>query len=488
MENEQIRVRIAPSPTGKLHLGTARVALFNYLYAKKTKGKFILRIEDTDRERSKEEFEIDITDNLTWLGINCDEGPLAGDGFGPYRQSERFDIYKKYEEKLLGEEKIYHCFCTQEELNNERETAEKDHRPYIYSGKCRDLSKDEIEKKLANNAPFVLRFKSPSKEIEFDDLIRGEIKVHTKTFGDFVIVKSDGTPLFLFASVVDDVDMKITHIIRGEDHISNTPKQLLLLEALGFIAPRYGHLPLIVNPDRSKLSKRKNPTSISDDYRDKGYLAEALVNFMAFLGWNPGDNREFFTLSELAQEWTLERVGKSPSVFDQKKLDHINGHYIRQKKVGELAELCLPFIEKNSPDLFRAVNQNTDLFFNSLIAVQTKIKTLDEVANLINFFFFDQFLLQKNIILDKKLPEEKAKVILKEVLTLIENEGAKSVDEWDSVLRALAKKNEISDGALLWAVRYILTGELASPGAFEMLNILPKESKINRLKKAIELF
>lgn len=488
MENEQIRVRIAPSPTGKLHLGTARAALFNYLYAKRTNGRFILRIEDTDRERSKEEYEIDITDNLTWLGINCDEGPLAGDGFGPYRQSERLDIYQKYQEQLLIEKKIYHCFCTEAELEKEREAAKTAHKPYIYSGKCRNLTEDEISTNLKAKKTFVLRFQSPDKIIEFEDLIRGNIKIDTKTFGDFVVVKSDNTPLFLFASVLDDALMKITHVIRGEDHISNTPKQLLILEALGLKAPIYGHLPLIVNADHSKLSKRKNPTSITDDYRQKGYLPEALINFMAYLGWNPGDDREFFTLKELEQEWSIEHVGKSPAVFDQKKLENLNGYYVRKLTTGELADLALPFVQKISPELIPQIDKNKQLYLSAIVLVQERIKRLEEIPEFIKFFFLEEIKLEKQEIMAKGLPENIANSVFQTVLDQVLKNENQDKDTWSAILRTLAEKNNISDGSLLWAIRYILTGEKASPGAFEMLTTLPNNLIQKRLEQAISFF
>ncbi|MBC7074377.1 glutamate--tRNA ligase, partial [Candidatus Parcubacteria bacterium] len=324
----KIRVRFAPSPTGYLHIGGVRTALFNFLFAKKNQGVFILRIEDTDKERSKKEYEENIMESLRWLGIEWDEGPDKGGPFGPYRQSERGEFYKKYLQKLLNEGKAYYCFCTKEELEAERQYLLSLGQAPRYSGKCRNLPKEVVEKNLKEKKESVIRLKVEPQKVVFFDLIRGKIEVEAELLGDFVIAKSLTEPLYNFACVVDDYEMKITHVIRGEEHISNTPKQILIQKALGFPQPQYAHLPLILAPDRSKLSKRHGAVSVWE-YKKMGYLPEALLNFLAFLGWNPGTNREIYSLSALIKDFSLERIQKSGAVFNQKKLDFLNGFYIR---------------------------------------------------------------------------------------------------------------------------------------------------------------
>jgi len=316
----EIRVRIAPAPTGFLHIGLARTAFFNYLFAKKYQGIFILRIEDTDRERSKPEYEKDIMEGLKWLGIEWDEGPDIGGDYGPYRQSEKKEIYAKYLKKLLDENKAYHCFCSEEELEAQRQYQLSIGEAPRYSGKCASLPKEVVEKYLTEGKPWVLRFRIPGKKIEFEDLIRGKVEFDTSLMGDTVIAKNLFTPLYNFACVIDDFEMQVSHVIRGEDHISNTPKQILLQEALGFPQPKYAHLPLILGPDRTKLSKRHGAISVSE-YKREGYLPEALINFMAFLGWNPGGEREIYSLASLIKEFSLEAVQKSGAIFNIKRLD-----------------------------------------------------------------------------------------------------------------------------------------------------------------------
>ena len=330
----EVRTRFAPAPTGVLHIGGARTALFNYLFAKKNEGVFILRIEDTDIERSKPEYEKDIMDSLKWLGIEWDEF---------YRQSERREIYARYLKKLLGEDKAYYCFCSEEELEAQRQYRLSIGEAPRYSGKCANLSKDEVQRRIGAGERPVIRFRVPSKKIEFNDLIREKLEFETSLMGDFVIAKDFANPLYNFACVIDDFEMKISHVIRGEEHISNTPKQILLQEALNFPQVQYAHLPMILAPDRTKLSKRHGAAGISE-YKKEGYLPEALVNFMAFLGWNPGGEREIYSMPSLIKEFSLERVQKGGAIFNIKRLDFLNSFYIRQRSVEKLTELCLPYL------------------------------------------------------------------------------------------------------------------------------------------------
>ena len=325
-----VRLRFPPSPTGPLHIGNARTALFNYLFAKKNKGSLVLRIEDTDKERSELKWVQEIIEELKWLGIEWDEGPDIDGKFGPYKQSQRLDIYKKYLEKLFKENKVYYCFCGQEELEAKRQEQMSRGAAPKYDGKCKNLSKDVIENNLKEGKQCVIRFKVANKKIKFKDLIRGEIEFDANLLGDIVIAKSLDNPLYHFAVVIDDFEMQISHVIRGEDHLSNTPKQILIQEALGFYRPIYAHLPLMLDPGRGKLSKRQGDVALSD-YHEQGYLPEALVNFMAFLGWNPGTEKEIFSLKDLIKEFSIEKVQKAGAMFNIQRLDYINSLYIREK-------------------------------------------------------------------------------------------------------------------------------------------------------------
>ena len=315
MKEKQIRTRLAPSPTGPLHIGTARTGFFNWLFTRQNNGKFILRIEDTDIERSKPEFEKDIEENLKWLGLDWDEGS--------YRQSQRLDIYEKYLNQLLKEKKAYYCFCSKEQLEEDRQAMLAQGLSPKYSGRCRSISQEETDKKINRGEAAVIRFRVPETDLEFNDLIRGKVKFNTSLLGDIVIAKNLRAPLFNFAVVIDDHEMEITHVIRGEDHIPNTPKQIIIQRALGFEEPRYAHLPLILNPDKSKLSKRYLETSLND-YRERGYLPEAILNFIALIGWHPSDEKEIFSKEELINEFNLKKVQKAGAIFSVNKLDWLN--------------------------------------------------------------------------------------------------------------------------------------------------------------------
>ncbi|MFA6492839.1 MAG: glutamate--tRNA ligase, partial [Patescibacteria group bacterium] len=465
---EEIRTRIAPSPTGALHVGTAHTALFNWLFARAKSGKFILRVEDTDTERSSEEFVDDITDGLIWLGIDWDEGPERGDGYGPYYQSQRLEIYKKYADQLIEEKKAYHCYCTQEELTKEREEQTLAKKAPKYSGRCRNLSEAEITKfKEEGRAP-ALRFIVEPKQVKFKDLIKGSMEFDSSLFGDFVILKSNGMPTFMFAGAIDDFLMKISHVIRGEDHLSNTPRQILLADALNFNIPEYGHLPLILNPDRTKLSKRKNPTSITEDFIKKGYLPEAMINFLILMGWSPEKGGDFWALDDLINEFNFESVGKSPSIFDQQKLDFLNGYYIRKMSLGELAKAASDFLGKNDFVL------DKQKFLIALSLVQERLKNLSEIPEQIEFFYKEPSN-YKEIIVPKKSTNENTLKGLEESYKYLSEENDFGRDSLEQTLRAIAKKNDLSAGEVLWPIRVALTGKTASPGAFEILEALGKK-------------
>ncbi|MDD4351391.1 MAG: glutamate--tRNA ligase [Candidatus Gracilibacteria bacterium] len=474
-----IRVRMAPSPTGALHIGTVRTALFNYLYAKHVGGTYVLRIEDTDKTRSTVEFEEQIVQGLTDLGLVPDEGVGVGGPYGPYKQSERVEIYHEYLQKLLDDGKAYYCYCTKDELEAERERCEKEKLPPRYSGKCRELTREPAE-------GAVIRFKTPQTgEISYEDTVRGKVTVQVKELDDFVIAKNLDEALYNFSVVIDDITMKITHVIRGEDHISNTPKQILIYQALGFTPPQFAHLPLILNEDRSKLSKRKNKVEFRD-YLAQGYLPEALVNFLALLGWNPGDDREIFSLPEIIKEFSLERVQKSGAVFDIKKLNWMNGQWIRKLSIEELASKLKPFLQDNKLDektLKKAVQ-----------VTQSRLEKLAEASEHMHFFF-ELPVYEKSLLIGKNMDEALAKLALEKSLELV-----RELPDWEALelpaaeemmkteFLKLIEKLNLKTGQVLWPVRAALSGTSFSPGAFEMLWVLGREESVGRLESALGKF
>lgn len=341
--SDKVRVRFAPSPTGLLHVGNARTALFNWLFARQKKGAHVLRIEDTDVERSEARYETQLLDDLRWLGIDWDEGPDVGGAFAPYRQSDRMEIYRRYAERLLDEGKAYLCFCSAEELDHERRQAALEHRPQVYSGKCRKIDATEARQRRTSGEPCAIRLEIPEHPIHFHDIVRGDVTFESESVSDPIIVRSSGVPVYNYVVVVDDAEMKITHVIRGDDHLSNTPKQVALYEALGFPIPEFAHLSTILGPDRERLSKRHGATSISQ-FREMGILPEALVNYLALLGWAPtGGTRETFTAKELIKEFSLERVTPSPAIFDFEKLYWLNRNYIKTADPKRIVGLSLPY-------------------------------------------------------------------------------------------------------------------------------------------------
>ena len=511
----EIRTRFAPAPTGFFHIGSARTALFNYLFAEKNKGIFILRIEDTDIERSKKEFEKDILESLKWLGINWSEGPDIGGEYGPYRQSERLDSYAKYLKKLLEENKAYYCFCSQEELEAQKQYALSQGKPWNYNGKCSELTFQEVKKHLDEKKSSIIRFKTPIKKVKFQDLIRGELEFDSSLLGDFSLAKNLTSPLYNFACVIDDFEMKISHVIRGEDHISNTPKQILIQEALNFPQPKYAHLPLILGFDKTKMSKRHGAVSIAE-YQKQGYLSESLINFIAFLGWNPGIEREIYSMPSLIKEFYLEKVQKSGAIFNVKKLDFFNGFYLRQKSVEKLTELCLPYLIESGliepqfkSNQFPPAYGGTEIiqvfkisetkeeinfdFIKKIIAIyQERLKKLSEIPELIDFFFKEKLEYDKELLKWKDISEKDIKFSLdklENILSKIEKDDFLEIELEKKLLieaENFAKEiNRIGDrGCLLWPLRVSLTGKKNSAGPFEIAGILGKERTLNRIIEA----
>ena len=465
------RVRFAPSPTGPFHIGNLRSALFNFLFAKKYQGKMILRIEDTDKERSEKQWEEGIQQALKWVGITWDEGP--------FYQSQRTEIYKQYLEKLLRENKAYFCFCSQEDLETQKQYLMSIGKAPVYPGKCKTISQGEIENNLKQGRPFVVRLRTSFKRVTFNDLVLGEIATESHLLGDFVIAKSFSEPLYNFACVVDDFEMKISHVIRGGDHISNTPKQILLAEALGIKPPIYIHLPLVLGNDRSKLSKRHDATFIPE-YAEQGYLPEAMVNFLAFLGWNPGNDREIFSLSELQDEFSVEKIQKSPAVFNQDKLDWLNGFYIRKKPLNELALMCQPYLIKagfNANNL-EYVQKAVDLY-------QERLKKLSEISELTGYLFQKEIAVDKTLLKWKDMSEKEIKASLEKSYKALKKIKEWTQDNITSCLLELSSKARGDRGSILWPLRVALSGKKASAGPFEIAFVLGKEKTLNRIKQAV---
>ncbi|MDP3956747.1 MAG: glutamate--tRNA ligase [bacterium] len=465
----KIRCRLAPSPTGMFTLGNARTALFNWLFARHAGGIFVLRIENTDESRSDDRYEKEIIEGLAWLNINWDEGPDIGGPYGPYRQSERTDIYEKYLKRLLEENKAYYCYCTKEELETERQAQLAQGLAPKYSGKCRALTVAP-----GGVEPQVIRFKTPETKVTFKDLIRGHIQFDMGLTGDIVIAKNIISPLYNFAVVVDDFEMNITHVIRGEDHIANTPKQILFQKALDMPTPHYGHLPLILNADRSKLSKRYAETSLLA-YRDQGYLREALVNFMALLGWHPKDDREIFTLEELAKEFELERVQKAGAVFDERKLAWLNAQYIKNTPTSSLIKLLKPF---------ENVKVEEDILLKVIELEKGRVETLKGMLRDAEFFFnLEEY--DSKILMWKNGTQAKTKENLVLAHKTIEDVSGDDFTEANlqKILMAVAEK--IGRGDLLWPLRVALSGKTASPGPFEIMAILGKTESLKRIDRAI---
>ncbi|MFH0906882.1 MAG: glutamate--tRNA ligase [bacterium] len=468
---EKIRVRFAPSPTGMFHIGTARTALFNYLFAKKNKGEFVLRIEDTDLEKSDKKYEKNIIECMEWLGLKWDKGP--------FRQSERNDIYEKYIKKLLDSEQAFYCNHTKEEL-------EKEKKEQMSSGQAPKHICEHRNKGLKKG---IIRFHCSEEKIVFNDLIKDKLEFDGSLFGDIGIARDEKTPLYNLAVVIDDGEMEISHVIRGEDHISNTPKQILILRALGFKEPKYAHMPLTLGSDKTKLSKRHGATSITE-YKKDGYLPEAMINFMVFLGWHPGqgEEKEVFSLEELIKEFSLEKVNKSNAIFNIEKLDWYNSHYIKKMDLDELTKKCLPYLNLNNKDSSPLAQNDIASSQNDIKKIialeQERIKKLSEIEDLTKFFFVDKLDYSAELLIWKKMTLEEVKNnlnILEKTLSKTEKFDQKSLED---TLMPLTK--ECGVGELLWPLRVALTGQKASPGPFEIMEILGKKRTLKRIKEAMD--
>ena len=488
------RVRIAPSPTGPLHIGTARTALFNFLHARHTGGTFILRLEDTDRVRSTVEFEKDILDGLHWLGLDWDEGPeVAGEPargpHAPYRQMERLPSYEAAAQRLLALDMAYPCYCTQEELEADRKAQEAAKQPPRYVGRCARLTVEERRAREAEGRRGAIRFRVGEGVVAFDDVIRGRVEIDVANLGgDFVIVRSDGTPLYHFTVVVDDAAMEMTDIIRGEDHLSNTPKHILLFRALGHEVPRFAHLPLILNPDRTKMSKRKSQTAI-DDYIAQGFIKEALVNYLALLGWSTGTEEEILSLDELVERFDIADVHKGGAVFDRERLEWMNGQWIRRLEPDELIDRLRPFLEAEKV-AGRIERIPTDEELRALLPViQERLPTLGAIGDLVGFLWVSDVDVDPATLVPKRWDAPTTREGLTAARDTIDAVGDVSfeADELEPPLRALAEERGWKAGDLFMAIRVAVTGRTATPPLFDTLVALGRERVLARIDRAIEV-
>jgi glutamyl-tRNA synthetase len=478
-----VRVRIAPSPSGFLHIGTAKIALMNWLFVRQQGGTFVLRLEDTDADRTEEEFVQAMCDGFKWLGIDWDEGPPFGDepekgDHGPYRQSQRIDLHRAKGQQLLADGKAYKCFCTKEELDVERERAQAEKRPPRYNGKCRNLTPDQIAAKEGER--FVVRFRVPDGTTVIDDLVQGRVEADNAEFDDFVIMKPNGNPIFHLAVVVDDGEMKISHVIRGDDHLTNTNRHIMLFEALGYPVPKFAHLPMVLDERGKKYSKRIHGANVLD-WRDDGYLPETMLNYVALMGWSPGDDRDIFTKEELLEAFSIKRLGKSAAKFDLKRLQWINGQHMRKLPIPDLRDRLLPILENAEFD----VSSKSEVWLNRMTEIcQEKIRTLNEIVDYTDFFFSEPTEYEEKGV-RKQWKKEGAEGKMREILTAIQSVEPWSHEALHDAIDALAQQHEVGLGQYIHPTRLALTGKSVGPGLFELADLLGRETCVARIEKAI---
>lgn len=473
-----MRVRFAPSPTGYLHVGGARTALFNWLFARHHGGVFVLRIEDTDRLRSTEESTGGILSSMRWLGLDWDEGPEVGGEYEPYFQMQRLPFYRAAVEQILDQGKAYYCYCTQQELVARRKAALTEGRAPGYDRRCRYLSRREAAAFEAENRKAAVRFAMPLEgETIVDDLIRGRVRFANEQLDDLVIMKADGIPTYNFAVVVDDILMKISHVIRADEHLANTPRQIRIYEALGSPVPRFAHVSMILGEDRTKLSKRHGAASLSD-YRDSGYLPEAMFNFLALLGWAYDDKTEIMTRNQIIERFILEKVSPAPAVFSKDKLDWMNGVYVRTLRPEELGTRLLPFLEK------AGLRTDKETVLRLVPLIQERIKRLSDAVDLVDFFFQDEMSYDPRLLIGKNMEAADSLDALKRVHEVLDRVPTFDEETLERTLRDLAKQLELKAGQLFGIIRVAVTGKMVAPPLFGTLSILGKERALSRIWKA----
>ncbi len=473
---ENVRTRFAPSPTGFLHVGGLRTALYNYLFAKHYNGKLVLRIEDTDRSRYVPGATENLVQTLQTMSIDYDEGPDKEGSYSPYVQSERQELYKKHAQQLVDQEDAYHCFCTPDRLEEMRKKQEANGEQPKYDGTCRRLSNVEIKENLSEGKPYVIRLKMPGEgETVFQDLIRGEVRVNNEMVDDQILIKSDGLPTYHLANVVDDHFMEITHVIRGEEWLLSVPKHLQLYRAFNWQIPQLAHLPLLLNPDRSKLSKRQGDVAV-EDFLKKGYLPQALNNFIALLGWNPGTDKEIFSMNELIEQFSLERVNKSGAVFDRQKLDWMNGHYIRELSESDRNKFLMPFLEKAGYDV-----SDREKISKIISGVYKNLSRGDEIVEKAAVFFRDIIQVEEEEA-RQIVKKDTAKTVLQTFLQKIEQLPQLTVDSFKTVMKEIQQETGIKKGELWMPIRVALTGVTHGPELPIVIEVFGK----NKIQKFVQ--
>ncbi|MFB3887457.1 MAG: glutamate--tRNA ligase [Thermodesulfobacteriota bacterium] len=476
-----VRVRFAPAPTGLLHIGNARTALFNYIFAKRHGGTFILRIEDTDVERSTDASMDRILEDLQWLGIRWDEGPDKGGPSGPYRQSQRLTLYSDYAEQLLRESKAYKCFCSNERLEELRKEQISKGQIPRYDGRCRSLSESQISKLESEGLRPVLRFRIGKGAILFEDLVHGKMHFDSEGMGDLIIVRSDGMAAYNFACVIDDHRMQVSHVIRGEDHLSNTPRQILIYQSLGWSSPVFAHHPLILGKDRSPLSKRHGATAVSQ-YREEGFLPEALVNYLVLLGWSPPSGEEILPFEKIVEVFSLGDVSKSAPVFNRKKLEWLNSHYIRREEESRFTELLLPYLEKAAVPI-RQIDPD---YLNKVSGLlKENIVTLSQIEEYLGIFFDEKFSLENGA--KAILSDSKNRETLRIIVDVLESVSEITPDSCPSLLALLEEKTGRKGKDLYGPLRAGATGKMKGPELLKTVPLLGKERIMKRLKMALEI-
>jgi glutamyl-tRNA synthetase len=481
-----VRVRFAPSPTGDLHVGNIRTALFDWAYARHTGGTFLFRIEDTDTTRVTDEYIAAAIDTLRWLGLQWDEGPEVGGEYGPYLQSQRLDIYAHWAQKFIEQKDAYHCYCTPEELEQRREAQREAHVAPGYDGKCRDLTAEQIATYKGQGREAVVRMRMPDGSTTFVDAIRGEVSFEHKFVPDFVLVRGDGSPLYTLAVAVDDILMKVSHVLRGEDLLSSTPRQIRVYQAMGVALddyPTFAHLPFVMGQDNAKLSKRNGEVSIAW-YREAGFLPEAICNYLALLGWSPGDDRENITMKELTELFTVERVNSSPARFDMKKLEAINGDKIRALPLDEFLAWALPFLTKAKVIL--GTPEEIAVVKSALPIIQERITRLNEVPPMLKFLFVKEFAVEAESL--SKVTDAASKDVLKRAITELTPLTVWTHDSIEAALRSsLIEEMGLKPRIAFGSVRIAVTGSTISPPLFESMELLGKNVSLERISAALAL-